>query len=93
LHTTGPFPKITHRFLLCCIEETINFSNPAPGGSGMTERNPANVKLQRIQQLWVELRGTKLNSPEYQDIMKKIHALSGEYHSPVDAPRKGEKPK
>jgi hypothetical protein len=93
LHTTGSLPKITHRFLLCCIEETINFSNPAPGGSGMTERTPANVKLQRIQQLWAELRGTKLNSPEYQDIMKKIRALSAEYHLPVDAPQKNEKPK
>jgi hypothetical protein len=59
----------------------------------MTERTPANVKLQRIQQLWAELRGTKLNSTEYQDIMKKIHALSADYHSPVGAPRKGEKPK
>jgi hypothetical protein len=93
LHTTGPLPKITHRFWLCCIEETINFSNPAPGGSGMTERTPANIKLQRIQQLWVELGETKVNSPEYQDIMKKIRALSAEYHLPVDAPRKGEKPK
>ena len=59
----------------------------------MTERNSANVKLQRIQQLWVELSRTKLNSPEYQDIMKKIHALSAEYHSPVDPPQKGEKSK
>jgi hypothetical protein len=59
----------------------------------MTGRTPANVKLQRIQQLWVELSRTKLNSPEYQDIMKKIHALSAEYRSPVDASQKGEKSK
>jgi hypothetical protein len=54
----------------------------------MTETNPAIDKLSRIQELWAELSQTKLNSPEYQDIMKNIRSLSAEYQSLVDAPQK-----
>ncbi|HEY4766001.1 MAG TPA: hypothetical protein VIH75_20170 [Candidatus Sulfotelmatobacter sp.] len=61
--------------------------------SGMNDTNPAVAKLQRIQQLWAELGRTKLNSPEYRDVMKKIRALSAEYQPLVDAPQKGEKSK
>jgi hypothetical protein len=59
----------------------------------MNDTNPAVIKLQRIQKLWAELGRTKLNSPEYQDIMKNIRSLSTEYQSLVDAPQKGEKSK
>ena len=60
---------------------------------GMDDTNPAIAKLQHIQQLWAELGRTKLNSPKYRDVMKKIRALSAEYQSLVDAPQKGEKSK
>jgi hypothetical protein len=57
---------------------------------GMNHTGPAIDKLQRIQQLWVELGRTKLNSAEYQDIMKNIRVLSAEHQSLVDAsPRPG----
>jgi hypothetical protein len=59
----------------------------------MTRTNPASARLQRIQQLWVELGRTKLNSPEYQDIMKDIRSLSGEYQLLAAVPQKGEKSK
>jgi len=59
----------------------------------MNHTNPAIDKLQRIQQLWAELGRTKLNSPEYKDIMKKLRALSAEYQWLVDAAQKGEKSK
>jgi len=59
----------------------------------MTNTNPAVVKLQHIQKLWRELGRAKLNSPEYQDIMKKLRALSAEYQSLIAAPQKGEKSK
>jgi hypothetical protein len=57
----------------------------------MTDTNSAIAKLQRIQRLWLELGRTKLSTPEYQDIMKKIRALSAEYHARLVAPQKGEK--
>jgi hypothetical protein len=57
----------------------------------VNETNPAFNKLKRVQQLWEELGRTKLNSAEYQDIMKNIRALSAEYQLLVDAsPRPGE---
>jgi hypothetical protein len=67
----------------------VVLSKPALEGSGMNDTNPAIDKLQRIQQLWAELGRTKLNSPEYKDIMKRLRALSAEYQSRVDAPQKG----
>jgi hypothetical protein len=59
----------------------------------MNETNPAIAKLQRIQQLWAELGRTKVNSAEYQDIMKQRRASSAEYQLLVDAPQKGERSK
>ncbi|HXN28984.1 MAG TPA: hypothetical protein VN902_17780 [Candidatus Acidoferrales bacterium] len=59
----------------------------------MNDANEAVDKLKRIQQLWVELGRTHLNSPEYDDIMKKIRAMSADYQSLIDAPPKGEKSK
>jgi hypothetical protein len=59
----------------------------------MNDTSPVFVKLERIQQLWAELGQTKVNSPEYGDIMKKLRALSAEYQALVDALRKGEKSK
>jgi hypothetical protein len=56
----------------------------------VNETNPAFNKLKRVQQLWEELGRTKLNSAEYQDIMKNIRALSAEYQSLVDtSPKRG----
>jgi hypothetical protein len=61
--------------------------------SGVNETNPAFNKLKRVQQLWEGLGRTKLNSAEYQDIMKNIRALSAEYQSLVDASAKPGKSK
>jgi hypothetical protein len=57
------------------------------------DTTPAIVKLQCIQQLWVELGRTKLNSAEYQGIIKEIRLLSAEYQLLANAPQKGEKSK
>jgi hypothetical protein len=54
------------------------------------DTTPAIVKLQCIQQLWVELGRTKLNSAEYQGIIKEIRLLSAEYQLLANAPQKGE---
>jgi hypothetical protein len=59
----------------------------------MDDTNVAVDKLQRIQQLWVELGRTKLNTPEYQSILEKIRALSAEYQAVVDAHKKTEQSK
>jgi len=39
---------------------------------GMSEATAAVEKLQRIQQLWMELGRTKLDAPEYRTPMEKI---------------------
>jgi hypothetical protein len=59
----------------------------------MTRPNLAIAKLQRIQELWVELGRAKLNSPEYQEIMQSIRSLSAEYQALIAAPQKGEESK
>jgi hypothetical protein len=61
--------------------------------SGVNETNPAFNKLKRVQELWEELGRTKVNSAEYQDIMKNIRALSAEYQSLVEASAKPGKSK
>lgn len=61
--------------------------------SAMTDANRAIAKLQRIQQLWVELGRTKVKSHEYQNIMIKLRALSAEYQAFVAAPQMGKKSK
>jgi hypothetical protein len=57
----------------------------------MNDTNPAVVKLQCIQQPWVGLGRTKLNSAGYQRIIKEIRLLSAQYQLLADAPQKGEK--
>ena len=47
----------------------------------MDKANPAIEKLERIKQLWIELGGTKSNSPDYGAVMKKIRTLSAEYQA------------
>jgi hypothetical protein len=44
-------------------------------------------KLQRIQNLWLELAQTKPDSPEYATLTKKIHDLSADYHDVTDPPK------
>ena len=48
-------------------------------------------RLERIQQLWKELERTPPNTSEYVTLMKKIRALSEEYKSLIDAPKKPRK--
>jgi hypothetical protein len=59
----------------------------------MNDANVAVDKLKRIQQLWAELGRTGLNSTEYDDIMKKIRAISADYQSLIDALQQGEESK
>ena len=54
----------------------------------MNEADLAVDKLKRIQQLWVELGRTELNSPEYSTVIEKIRLLSSEYQALVDATKK-----
>jgi hypothetical protein len=54
----------------------------------MSEVNLAVKKLQRIQQLWLELGRTRLDTPEYQTLMKEIRVLSAEYQTLVDSRNK-----
>jgi hypothetical protein len=51
----------------------------------MPDSNVAIEKLQRIQELWVELRRTKVDAPEYRQVIDKIRVLSDEYRALVDA--------
>jgi hypothetical protein len=52
------------------------------------EADQALAKLKQIQDLWAELGRTRLDSPEYQSLMERIHALSAEYRALVDQPKK-----
>jgi hypothetical protein len=45
-------------------------------------------KLQCIHQLWLELGGVRLRSPEFEELMIRIRLLSAEYQEIVDAPQK-----
>jgi hypothetical protein len=54
----------------------------------MNETDVVLDKLQRIQQLWLELGRTRLDTPEYVALMKKIRVLSAEYQALVDAAKK-----
>jgi hypothetical protein len=42
-------------------------------------------KLERITQLWKELRQTKPRTIEYNELLKKIRALSAEYQTLAEA--------
>jgi hypothetical protein len=44
--------------------------------------------LQRIQSLWKELERTKPDSSEYVVLMNQIRALSNDYKTLIDAPKK-----
>jgi hypothetical protein len=78
---------------LWSIEETMTFSKPALGGSGVNDKNPAIVKLKHIEKFWAELGRTKLDSSGYQEIMENIRSLSAEYQSLVEASQKPGKSK
>jgi hypothetical protein len=53
----------------------------------MDEAKAAVDKLQRIKELWMALGRTKLYSPEYRAIIKKIGVLSAEYQALVEKTR------
>jgi len=57
----------------------------------MDKAAPALEKLHRIQLRWTELRRTRRGTPKYEELMKKIRALSSEYHALVDPPKKPQK--
>jgi hypothetical protein len=48
----------------------------------------ASQKLERIHQLWKELERMEPNTSEYEALMEKIRALSAEYQSLMDTPKK-----
>ena len=50
-------------------------------------------KLASIQQLWIKLRDMKMDTPEYEKIIKQIGALSAEYQALVDQAIKSKGPK
>jgi len=47
----------------------------------MNKVDTAVEKLQRIQELWLEIERTKADSPEYKVLVGKIRALSEEYQA------------
>ena len=49
--------------------------------------------LQRIQSLWKELELTKPNTSEYDALLNRIRALSDEYMTLIDVPKKPTKSK
>lgn len=51
----------------------------------------AREKLRRIHELWDELERTRLGTPEYETLMKKIRALVSAYRALVGVPEKPEK--
>lgn len=66
----------------------IGVKRLAQGSVAMTKETSAAVeKLRRIQQLWQELGRTKSSNPEYEILVKKIRALSGEYEALLPAPK------
>jgi hypothetical protein len=54
----------------------------------MADAKEVVAKLQRIQELWIELGRTKLDSPEYNSLMKRIRGLSAEYEALVKTKEK-----
>jgi hypothetical protein len=54
----------------------------------MNELDALLDKLQRIQQLWVEVGRTKSDTPEYKTLMDKLRVLSAEYQALVDSAKK-----
>jgi hypothetical protein len=56
----------------------------------MNGSNIAIDKLERIQQLWVELGRSRSHTSEYETNMNRIRVLSAEYQAIVDGPKKPE---
>jgi hypothetical protein len=52
---------------------------------------PSVAKLERIQQLWLELGRAALYSPEYEKLIEEIRVASREYVALVSPPKKPEK--
>jgi hypothetical protein len=57
----------------------------------MTKSETAIEKLQRIQELWVELGRAEMHTPQYKTLMTKIRLLSYEYHELVEASKNPKK--
>jgi hypothetical protein len=51
----------------------------------MNETNATIEKLKHIQQLWIELGRTKLNTAGHETLMAKIRLRSAEYQALIDA--------
>jgi hypothetical protein len=51
------------------------------------------VKLQRIHELWAELKRTKEKTPEHETLLKKIRILSAEYQALTAGAKNGPKAK
>jgi hypothetical protein len=51
----------------------------------MRDTNRAIATLKAIEQLWEELRRTKVNTSEHEMLVKKIRARSAEYQALVDS--------
>jgi hypothetical protein len=54
----------------------------------MNDADTALAKLQSIQQLWVDLKQTRSNTPEHGRLMGKNRILSVEYQALIDPPNK-----
>jgi hypothetical protein len=61
--------------------------------SHTNEINVAVDKLQLIQQSWIELGRTRMNTAEYQALINRIRVLSAEFQALVNSPQKPEKSK
>ncbi len=57
----------------------------------MNDPNAARDKLERIKQLWSELEQTAEESPEHNNLIEKIRALSAEYRKLSGAKAKPER--
>ncbi|MGC1186273.1 MAG: hypothetical protein WA871_02670 [Candidatus Acidiferrales bacterium] len=54
----------------------------------MKETDPAVAKLERIQQLWIELERETPDGPQYKALVEQIRVLAAEYLALVNAPQK-----
>jgi hypothetical protein len=59
--------------------------------SHTNEINTGVDKLQLIQESWIELGRTRMNTAEYQALITRIQVLSAEFQKLVNAPQKPEK--
>ena len=69
----------------------VLFRTVANQAGNMDKAALALEKLHHIELLWTELERARFGTPEYEALMKKIRALSSEYHILIDPPKKPEK--